>query len=292
MPRLTLAELEVRCQKPDFRTSGNWMARRISRPLALRMTWVIAPWRISANTVTSLALLLALAAAACFAWGRPAGWLAGAALLQLWYLLDHVDGQVARLHGASSLDGIQFDYLMHHLVNLIIPSGLGYGMWRASGAEYWLPVGFAFAVGTLVLGLVNDTRYKAFFARLKEVDGQLVVGSDAGNTAEVVPSTPFWRSLQKCVHLARKLCEVHVVMNFTTALAVVQVVTGSPLPIKIYLVVMAPLALATSIATVARDIGRGATEREFARWYVPQATQRRSSPSARVAGEPERDGIT
>ncbi|HET6882831.1 MAG TPA: hypothetical protein VFI31_21870, partial [Pirellulales bacterium] len=107
----TLAELEARCQKPNHRRTGNWMARRISRPLALRVTWLIAPTGVSAHAVTCIALAVALASGACFATGGVGACLLGTFLFQLWYLLDHVDGQIARWRGSASLDGIQLDYL-------------------------------------------------------------------------------------------------------------------------------------------------------------------------------------
>lgn len=69
------------------------------------------------------------------------------------------------------------------------------------------------------------------------------------------------------VHAARKFCEIHVVMNSLTAIAVAQSVTGNLALGKFYLVVAAPLALATAVATLTRDIHRGAAEQEFARWY-------------------------
>ena len=55
--------------------------------------------------------------------GLACGWIVAAGLLQLWYLLDHVDGQLARLRGTASLDGVQLDFLMHHTVNLLVPLG-------------------------------------------------------------------------------------------------------------------------------------------------------------------------
>ncbi|MBN2295071.1 MAG: hypothetical protein JXM70_21765, partial [Pirellulales bacterium] len=95
MGRPSLEELERICQKPDHRRLGNWMARRLSRPTALRVTWLIVPWGISANAATLLAWAVGMASAAAFAMGSPGWWLLAAALLQLWYLLDHVDGQLA-----------------------------------------------------------------------------------------------------------------------------------------------------------------------------------------------------
>ena len=266
--RLTLTELESRCQKPDFRRSGSWMARRISRPMALRITWLIAPTRISAHAVTCGAIVVAMTAAVGFASGRISGWVLGAVLLQAWYLLDHVDGQIARLRGASTLDGIQLDYLMHHLVNLMVPMSFGYGLWNATGIENWLLFGFTFAVGLLLLGLANDARYKAFIARLKQLDGiPLVVRQNGFGVAVGNAGVTHNRLLRFAVHLARKLCEIHVVMNLVTLVAVFQCLARTTMPMQLYLAVIAPLALFTAIVTLARDIRRGAAEQEFARWY-------------------------
>lgn len=69
------------------------------------------------------------------------------------------------------------------------------------------------------------------------------------------------------VHAARKFCEIHVVMNSLTAIALAESVRGDLALGKFYLAFAAPLALATAIATLARDIHRGAAEQEFARWY-------------------------
>ena len=298
MSRPTLAQLEPLCQKPDFRTSGNWMARRISRPAALRITWVVAPCGFSAHAATLAAAAIALAAACCFGVGTAGGFLTGALLLQLWYLLDHVDGQLARLNGSSSLDGIQLDYLMHHVVNLAVPIGLGYGIARNDG-EPWLLLGFAFALGLLLLGLANDTRYKAFIARLKQLEGPLLVahrpggwpseavtvnGDGLGSPSSSMPA-PGNRAgairlalgLRSVVHVARKLCEIHVVMNVLMMVAAIQLIMGPSRPSKIYLAVMSPLALITALATLTRDIRRHAAEEEFGTWFA--APDEHSSPS-------------
>lgn len=277
MPRPTLVQLERRCQKPDYRASGNWMARRISRPAALRVTWIIAPYGFSAHLATAAATAVALAAACSFGLGTVASCFVGAILLQLWYLLDHVDGQLARFNGRSSLDGIQLDYLMHHVVNLALPISLGYGMARHHG-EPWLLLGMAFALGLLLLGLANDTRYKAFIARLKQLEGPLMVierqarEEVAADTGRPTPSshrrTRLQAGLRRAVYFARKLCEIHVVMNAVTAIAIVQCLAGDTLPNKVYLAIMSPLALLTAVATLVRGVRRQAAEHDFATWFT------------------------
>ena len=162
---------------------------------------------------------LAAAAAFAFGCGGNLGWLAGAGLLQLWYLLDHVDGQVARYHDRESLDGVQLDYLMHHTVDILIPCSVGYGLFQESDARGWLLAGMAWGFGSLLLGLEHDARAKAFIQRLKRLEGELRVigGGGAG------------RRLRRRFQLAgcaarswaaRKSCEGHVIMNLLAVVAV------------------------------------------------------------------------
>jgi hypothetical protein len=274
MTRLSLAELERRCQKPDHRRVGNWMARRVSRPLALRVTWLVLPWGLSAHAATGCAALVALASAISFGFGSLSSWLLGAALLQFWYLLDHVDGQLARFRGTASLDGVQLDYLMHHVVNLIVPWGLGFGLAGRPLNAAWIALGLVFSLGLVTIGLINDTRYKAFIERLKSLEGELrVVGG--GGCESAAGSAISRRPLRLAAHLARKSCEIHVVMNaLTAAVLVAWLIDDRALLVgQIYLSVMAPCAAIVAVASVVRSLRSSSCEQEFARWYRPPEGQ-------------------
>ncbi|MEX0713508.1 MAG: CDP-alcohol phosphatidyltransferase family protein [Pirellulales bacterium] len=255
------------------------MARRISRPLALRVTWVAVGWGLSAHAVTCLAWLCGLAAAAFFSSGSVAGWLAAAFLLQLWYLLDHVDGQLARYHGTASLDGVQLDYLMHHTLNLLIPLGAGCGLAGAAAHppafQLWPLLGLIWGLSLLCLGLVSDTRYKAFVQRLKRVRGQLEVIGGGGARPSAPPPIPR-RPLPLAAWLARKSCEVHVIMNILTAIALAQwlFVDRVLLIARVYLLLMAPLACLVFVVSLVGSLRRHAAEREFALWYHPPGGSR------------------
>ena len=268
MQRPSLAELERRCQKPDHRSVGNWMARRVSRPAALRITRCIAPWGVSANAATLAAWACGAAAAAAFAWGTLWGWLLGAGLLQLWYLLDHVDGQLARLRGTASLDGVQLDYLMHHTVNLLVPLGIGLGLFARSAESLWLLGGLVWGLALLSITLWHDARYKAFVGRLKRVRGQLHVCGGGGGRPEVQPPVPR-HPLRLAAWTARKACETHVIMNLLGLLAIGQLLAGDAdlLAGRLYLGLMAPLAAITAGWTIGRSQRDGSAEREFAAWY-------------------------
>ena len=275
MKRPTLHELERICQKPDHRRLGNWMARRVSRPAALRVTWLVAPWGVSANAATLLAWAVGAAAAAAFAWATPNGWLTAAALLQLWYLLDHVDGQLARLHGTASLDGVALDYLMHHTINLLVPLGIGAGVFLHSSSPALFLAGLSWGLASLLIALRHDARYKAFAKRLKRVRGRLQVEGGGGGQPSRQPPLP--RSPGRlAAYLAKKACEIHVVMNVLTLVALGQWIFSDAAlwGARIYLAAMATLATAVAAWTILRSLRNQEAESEFAAWYgVPHGCE-------------------
>lgn len=250
------------------------MARRVSRPAALRITWVVAPWGVSANMATLAAWACGVAAACALAWGTVAGWLAAAGLLQLWYLADHVDGQLARLRGTSSLDGVQLDYLMHHTLNLLIPLGAGFGLFVCLAEPLWLIVGTLWGVSLLLITLRHDARYKAFVGRLKRLEGRLEVVGGGGGRPQPQPALPrAGGRLAAC--LARKACETHVVMNLITAVAIGQwVLSDTTLAMaRVYVAFATATAMAVTVWTIVRSQRGHEAEQEFARWYrVPEGS--------------------
>lgn len=272
MKRMSLASLEQRCQKPDHRRIGNWMARRLVRPAALRVTWVVSPWGVSADVATLAAWACGVAAAGALATGNVAGWALGVALLQTWYLLDHVDGQLARLRGTASLDGVELDYLMHHTLNLLVPLGAGAGMFLATGQSIWAVAGVIWATSLMLLSVHHDARYKAFIQRLKRIDGLLEVHGGGGGRPEAQPPMPRG-ILRRAAWLARKSTEMHVVMNALACVALAGIAfDGVFLPIaEAYVAAAVVLAFLTAIWTIARSHARQTAEAEFSAWYrVPR----------------------
>jgi CDP-alcohol phosphatidyltransferase len=270
--RPTLAELRQRVHKARHREIGNWLARRVGRPTAVYGTWVAVRLGVSAHQVTLAALVASLAAAAAIATGTRGGFVAGAVLGHLAFWLDHVDGQVARWRGTVSLEGVYFDYLMHHASALALGFGLGFGLAQRTGALLWAAAGFAVAAGWAVLGLHNDCRYKAFFQRLKREDGSYRVAGGAGGRPS--PALPWPRHGRAALTWPLyKACEPHVVLLGLTALALVAVVSPSA-----WLVlwrggvgVLAVLAPALAVGRASRAVVRKAVGAEFELWFRPCA---------------------
>jgi phosphatidylglycerophosphate synthase len=264
----TLGELRARVHKARHREIGNWLARRVARPTAVYGTWVAIRLGLSAHQVTAAAWLTWMASAVAIGCGARAMFVVGVALAHVAFWLDHVDGQVARWRGTVSLDGVYFDYMMHHTANLATGFALGYGLAARSGDPRWSIAGLAIAGGWTLLGLHNDCRYKAFFQRLKAATSSYRV--DGGSGGRPRPPAPWpRRGLAALTWPAYKACEPHAILIALTLLAIAAIV-APVLWLSLWrggVLAMSILAPVLSIARIARAVRRGTVEGEFARWF-------------------------
>jgi len=113
--------------------------RLVARPLAAVLLVPLRATSITPNQVTLLTLVVFAAGAAMMAlWP---GWRAlgiAAGVIELSYVLDCVDGQLARLKGMSSPVGAHLDFLMDELKAFMLIAAVGIRLWLASGQERWL----------------------------------------------------------------------------------------------------------------------------------------------------------
>lgn len=90
------------------------------------------------NHLTTIRLLLGLAAAAGLAAGVPAWADAGAWLFVVSNFVDHGDGELARLSGASSHFGHRYDLACDAVVHVLVFAALGYGLRAVLGYWGWI----------------------------------------------------------------------------------------------------------------------------------------------------------
>ncbi len=220
----SLKKLNEICQKPHYKKVGNWMVRHILRPAALPMTWLLLHTPITAHQVTLASIVVGVAGIYCFSLPGKSLFLAGCLLLQFWYYLDHVDGQIARYRGTSSLTGRFFDYMMHHFIHGIILFSLGYYLFATTGHRIFLAWGFAGSVSTFMFNLIYDAQYKTFFERLapvkrleinRPVQGEKGPEQNQEKTSKKKPAAVFFSLLHKSY-------EIHVIMNILTLAAFLQ----------------------------------------------------------------------
>ncbi len=122
------------------------LARILAKPL------VRTP--IHPNHITTLGLLIGLAAAWLFSLGDrdAANW--AAALFVLAAFLDHVDGELARLAGKTSRFGHYYDHVVSGITYTAGFIGIGIGMSHGVLGWWAIPLGFLAGISiTLILSV-------------------------------------------------------------------------------------------------------------------------------------------
>ncbi|HEY0697792.1 MAG TPA: DUF5941 domain-containing protein, partial [Micromonospora sp.] len=133
-------------------------------------TW--SPWVTKAcariglgpTGVTVLSVLMAVAAAGLFALGGRPALVTGAVLLYLGFVLDCVDGQLARYTRDFSPWGGWLDTMADRAKEYVVYAGLGWGVTRAGLDDGWPVDGWTLAIAAITLQTVRhmtDTWYGA-----------------------------------------------------------------------------------------------------------------------------------
>jgi phosphatidylglycerophosphate synthase len=125
--------------KSDFEGAVD---RYFNRVLSQRFTRVFLALGLSPNSVTMLATMVGLAAAAMFAVGTYEAGVLAALLFQLSAVIDCCDGEVARLTFTESPFGARLDIAMDNVVHMGIFAGIALGGYArvAASEEAWVPL--------------------------------------------------------------------------------------------------------------------------------------------------------
>lgn len=128
--RLTLQEIRDR----TYKDRDAWWTVWLVDPLASRLVRLVAPYRsITPNRLTMAAFVLGLAAAACFVMQDLPWLIAGAVLFHLSFVIDCMDGKIARLNGTGSVFGAWLDYVFDRLRVLVCTIALMGGQYQRTG---------------------------------------------------------------------------------------------------------------------------------------------------------------
>ena len=104
------------------------------RRLSPFFTWIFLRLGVSANMVTVLGLLLAVAGSMMFYSTSLVYWVAGWAMYQLYYILDCSDGEIAVLTDSTSDFGGFLDKISHPITNSLIIYVSAFGAYRMTGS--------------------------------------------------------------------------------------------------------------------------------------------------------------
>lgn len=135
-----------------------WWTVLLVDPVATPLVRVTAKWtRITPNQITWGALVLGLGAAACFAMGDWQWLILGAVIYHLSFILDCMDGKVARLTGQGSVFGAWLDYIFDRVRVAACAVALMGGQYHRTGDIWyvWLAVAVVFLDGLRYLNALE-----------------------------------------------------------------------------------------------------------------------------------------
>ena len=151
----TVAEAETRL----FGTLGNPIDTAFDRAFHRRLSAPVTRWAvaagISANAVTIASIVVGLAAAVAVAVDGLATAVLGVALYVVAVVLDHADGEIARVGFSESRLGELLDICGDTAVHTALVLAMGVAAGRASGVGPWL--GIVAAVGVIASAWVMKT---------------------------------------------------------------------------------------------------------------------------------------
>jgi phosphatidylglycerophosphate synthase len=154
----------------------NFWTEWVCRPPAAALVYVLQGTRITPNQVTFLATLVAFASCALFAL-LPGWWgaIVAALVFELSFVLDCVDGQLARVRRTASPLGHHLDFLMDEIKAFFVFGAITVRLWLAARDPRYLLVGLG-AMACLGSGLSMTTfmRRAEYGAPPPTEDGQPV----------------------------------------------------------------------------------------------------------------------
>jgi phosphatidylglycerophosphate synthase len=144
----SIRRLRVVCQAEKLRKRDD--LTRKHRALSIYATWLLIRTPVTADQVTALSIATGLIAAVLLALPGLAMGLAGCALLYVSFLLDQVDGEVARYRRQTSLRGVYLDEIRHMVVYATPVFALGFDVARQQLSPWPLAVSFVAGLSLLL----------------------------------------------------------------------------------------------------------------------------------------------
>ncbi|MGA6225236.1 CDP-alcohol phosphatidyltransferase family protein [Streptomyces umbrinus] len=141
--------------------------------------------RITPNQITWGAFLLGLVSAACFAFGDWRWLIAGALVYHLSFILDCMDGKVARLTGQGSVFGAWLDFVFDRIRVALCGVALMAGQYDRTGDTVYIWLALA-VVGLDTLRYINSLEiFKIRYNMRKQIKARVREARRAENSAEL-----------------------------------------------------------------------------------------------------------
>lgn len=151
----SILELRDICQK-SYPKEHIELTQKVYRKFSIYVTKLFLYMRLSGNQATLIHMLSGFTAGLCLVFRLN---IIGAILLQLWYLLDLVDGEVARYRGEQSMTGSYFDRVSHYITHPFFFICLSFVVYNTLLDVRVFIFGFSAAISVMLIDLVGELIY-------------------------------------------------------------------------------------------------------------------------------------
>ena len=128
-----------------------YVSVRLNRPISTRISARMVSTGITPNQITVISFLLSLLGAGLLSVGQYAVGLVGGLLVQLAFIIDGCDGEIARLKHMSSARGAWLDTVLDRYADMAVALAVTYAFTAAhTGPLPWILAAFGFIVASYV----------------------------------------------------------------------------------------------------------------------------------------------
>ena len=209
----SIEELKKICFKGNYDKLPVY-PRYVTHKISIRIVKLLLHTSLSPNQITLLSIVIGIISSIMFAVAVPAYFLAGALTLELYYIIDAVDGQLARYKKLSSMTGGYFDYVSNYIVHPCVFFCIGLGLAIHSGDI--LPIVFAFSasISISLISIFSECKYNVIVSAIKKASSVKVKKVGGGKSEVKLSVTRYLFSL------FHKLCTYPTIMNIIVLVAV------------------------------------------------------------------------
>lgn len=189
-----------------------WYGVNVTHRISIRVVDLIKKEDIDPDLITLVSIFVGLGSALLFMIPNVVIYFMAAIMLEIYYVLDAVDGQYARLKERTSVTGAYFDYISNHIVQSLVFAGMGIGLFNLTWNVWYMIAGFLAAWGMVLMYVIHDARASILFNR----------GDVPAETGNVEKGGEEQHSLAKKVFMAmHKTGTFPTTMNIITLLSLI-----------------------------------------------------------------------
>lgn len=219
----SIKKLRKICQSTKLKKDHNPYSTVFARKISIYLTKLLLHTSITANQTTLLLVFIGILAGIFLTYGQEWYTLIGALLLQLWYIFDHVDGEIARYRGTESITGKYLDLLSHYTIHPYVFICITFGIYNVFHDITVFIFGFSAALSIMFIDIVSDCIYRAVVLtrmqvniksikkqakKVKEIEGY---PSIIQRIRSLIPFNPF--RVPGIIHIILVAAVINVIMS-------------------------------------------------------------------------------